>query len=130
LNRLQKYAWIVLALALLTLTSSWPTSDDEQQPVSRNDEQINKVAQQVLAEGRQVFRFDTFGDEDFWGGTLRLHQGFRPDGKSAAVLIPPAFGLAGMNMYTWTGWGSVTHWNAFVANLEMHGKGSRKSFPK
>ncbi len=48
----------------------------------------------------------------------------RPDGKSAATLIPPAFGLAGVNMHTWTGWGSVTHWNAFVANLEMHGKGT------
>jgi cytochrome c peroxidase len=50
-------------------------------------------------------------------------KAFRPDGKTAATLIPPAFGLAGVNLHTWTGWGSVTHWNAFVANLEMHGKG-------
>jgi len=50
-------------------------------------------------------------------------KGFRPDGLSAATLIPPAFGMAGVNLHTWTGWGSVTHWNAFVANLEMHGKG-------
>jgi CxxC motif-containing protein (DUF1111 family) len=39
-------------------------------------------------------------------------------------LIPPAFGLAGVNLGTWTGWGSVTYWNAFVANLEMHGQGN------
>ena len=51
-------------------------------------------------------------------------KGFRPDGKTAATLIPPAFGLAGVNLHTWVGWGSVTHWNAFVANLEMHGKGT------
>ena len=51
-------------------------------------------------------------------------QGFRPDGKTAAVLIPPAFGLAGVNLHTYTGWGSVPYWNAFVANLEMHGKGN------
>lgn len=51
-------------------------------------------------------------------------KAFRPDGKTAAVLIPPAFGLAGVNLHTWTGWGSVTYWNAFVANLEMHGKGN------
>jgi hypothetical protein len=51
-------------------------------------------------------------------------KAFRPDGKSAATLIPPAFGLAGVNLHTWTGWGSVTHWNAFVANLEMHGNGT------
>lgn len=44
--------------------------------------------------------------------------------KSAATLIPPAFGLAGFNLHTWTGWGSVTYWNAFVANLEMHGQGT------
>lgn len=43
---------------------------------------------------------------------------------SAATLIPPAFGLAGVNLHTWTGWGSVTHWNAFVASLEMHGSGT------
>jgi hypothetical protein len=42
---------------------------------------------------------------------------------SGASLIPPAFGLAGVNLHTWIGWGSVPHWNAFVANLEMHGKG-------
>jgi hypothetical protein len=51
-------------------------------------------------------------------------KGFRPDGKTAATLIPPAFGLAGVNLHTFTGWGSVTYWNAFVANLEMHGKGT------
>lgn len=51
-------------------------------------------------------------------------KAFRPDGASAATLIPPAFGLAGVNLHTWTGWGSVTHWNAFVANLEMHGQGT------
>ena len=49
---------------------------------------------------------------------------FRSDGRSAATLIPPAFGLAGVNLGTWTGFGSTTYWNAFVANLEMHGKGT------
>jgi hypothetical protein len=51
-------------------------------------------------------------------------KAFRPDGKTAATLIPPAFGLAGMNQHTFTGWGSVPYWNAFVANLEMHGSGT------
>jgi len=51
-------------------------------------------------------------------------KAFRPDGQSAATLLPPAFGLAGVNLHTWTGWGSVTYWNAFVANLEMQGKGT------
>jgi len=43
---------------------------------------------------------------------------------SGATLIPPAFGLAGVNLHTWTGWGSIPYWNAFVANIEMHGKGT------
>jgi hypothetical protein len=48
----------------------------------------------------------------------------RPDGATSATLIPAAFGLAGVNLSTYTGWGNVTHWNAFVANLEMHGQGT------
>src|SRR5712664_840835 len=187
------------------------------------------AADLVIDEGRQTFRFETFGDEAFWGDTLQIHKAiegsasggtgagvsprvalsvglkvdsdvlpsslvsgikagtvnlddpattvqllemsavvgvkatsngagglasigitcalchatvddsfpgkfdaelfldgkaFRPDGKSAATLIPAAFGLRGVNLHTWTGWGSLTQWNAFVANLEMHGKGS------
>ncbi len=51
-------------------------------------------------------------------------KAFAPGGASAATLIPPAFGLVGVNLHTWTGWGSVTHWNGFVATIEMHGKGT------
>lgn len=51
-------------------------------------------------------------------------KGFRPDGGAFATLIPPAFGLAGVNLHTWTGWGGVSHWNAFVAVLEMGGQGT------
>ncbi len=51
-------------------------------------------------------------------------KGFRPDGKTAATLIPAAFGLAGVNLHTYTGWGSVTYWNAYVAVTQMHGKGT------
>ncbi len=51
-------------------------------------------------------------------------KAFRPDGKTAATLLPSAYGLAGVSLHTYTGWGSVTHWNAFVANLEMHGRGT------
>jgi mono/diheme cytochrome c family protein len=47
-----------------------------------------------------------------------------PSGKPQPTVIPPAFGLAGVNLHTFTGWGSVTHWNGFVANLEMHGQGT------
>lgn len=52
-------------------------------------------------------------------------KAFRPDGKPAATLIPAAFGMAGVNNHTWTGgWGTVTYWNAYVANLELQGQGT------
>lgn len=44
---------------------------------------------------------------------------------SGATLIPNARGLVGHNLHTWTGgWGTITCWNAFVAVLELHGKGT------
>jgi hypothetical protein len=51
-------------------------------------------------------------------------KGLRPDGKRACTLIPPAYGLAGVNLHTWTGFGSVTYWNAYVGATEMHGSGT------
>ena len=51
-------------------------------------------------------------------------KGLRPDGKSAATVLPAAFGQAGVNLATYTGWGSVTYWNAYVANTQMHGVGT------
>lgn len=61
-------------------------------------------------------RFDAELDKD--------GKAFRPDGNQAGTLLPPAFGLAGVNLHTWTGYGSVTYWNAYVANTEMHGAGT------
>jgi hypothetical protein len=51
-------------------------------------------------------------------------KAFRPDGKPATTVLPAAFGLAGVNLHTYAGWGSVTHWNAYVANTQMYGKGT------
>jgi hypothetical protein len=61
-------------------------------------------------------KFDAVLDKD--------GKAFRPDGKPAATLIPPAFGLAGVNLHTWTGFGSVAYWNAYVAATELHGSGT------
>jgi hypothetical protein len=61
-------------------------------------------------------RFDAVLDKD--------GKAFRPDGKQAGTLIPPAFGLAGVNLHTWTGFGSVPYWNAYVAVTQMHGSGT------
>lgn len=68
--------------------------------------------------------FASWGPGKFDAELLFDGKAFRPDGKSAATLIPAAFGLAGVNLHTYTGWGSVPHWNALVANLEMGGRGT------
>src|SRR6059058_5026588 len=265
-------ACVSLALALLFVIKLLPLLAQTTPEVVGYDDAISHNAQQMLAEGKQTFRFDTFGSEAFWGGTLKLHEAvaklspkkavalglkvdadalpadlveqikrgeidledpattlalaklnavvgvkafltpdgsgmksigincalchstvddsfapgighrldgwpnrdldvgaivasapdlsafkkllgvpeptvrkvlkswgpgkfdaqlvldgkaFRPDGKPAATLNPAAFGLAGVNNHTWTGsWGNVSYWNAYVGNLEMHGKGN------
>lgn len=282
MKRYRTYILTVSVLAVFMLASyKTAFSDDKpdsKQTLTKLDKQINQQTQQTLADGREIFRFDTFGDEAFWGDTLKLHQAikgaklggvgqgvspktalgvglkvdvdalpgnlvsrlkrgrvdlndpavtvellrlnavvgltgifsgndlssvgiqcalchstvdnsltsgighrldgwanrdlnvgaiialspdlsalttllevdeetvrkvlaswgpgkydaelifdgkaFRPDGKSSATLLPPAFGLAGVNLHTWTGWGSVPYWNASVAVLQMHGKGT------
>jgi hypothetical protein len=49
----------------------------------------------------------------------------RPDGKAAATLIPPAFGLSGISNHTWSGSrGTLPYWNAYVAVTQMHGSGT------
>ncbi len=67
---------------------------------------------------------NAWGPGKFDAELLLDGKGFQPDGRSSAALIPPAFGLAGINLHTYTGWGSIPYWNAFVAVLEMHGQGT------
>jgi hypothetical protein len=62
---------------------------------------------------------NSWGPGKFDASVFLDGKAVRPDGRSAAVMIPPAFGLAGVNLHTSTGWGGVSHWNAFVANLLM-----------
>ena len=51
-------------------------------------------------------------------------KALRPDGKVSASVLPAAFGLKDITLTTYTGWGDISYWNAFVANLQMHGKGT------
>ena len=71
---------------------------------------------------REVFR--SWGPGKYDAELNQDGKATRPDGKSAATVLPAAFGLAGVNLHTYTGWGSVTHWNAYVAITQMHGKGT------
>ncbi len=64
-------------------------------PVEGFDGAIRRNAERMIEQGRRIFRFDTFGDEAFWGGTLKLHQaieGARLGGVGPGV--SPATALA------------------------------------
>jgi cytochrome c peroxidase len=41
------------------------------------DAEITRNAQQMIEDGRKIFRFDTFGDEAFWGGRIDDFQSAR-----------------------------------------------------
>ena len=51
----------------------------------------------------------------------RVNVDGRMDGP---VVIPPAYGLHGVALETYTGEGPISYWNAYVAVTQMHGQGS------
>jgi hypothetical protein len=66
-------AGVAIVLGLLVL-SPWFYAKEK----GKNHEAILDNAEQLIEEGQQTFRFDTFGDEEFWGGdfscTRRLRE--------------------------------------------------------
>src|SRR5439155_7345291 len=58
----------VIAVAFLQSGKAQQGTKEESLPSPEQD------ALQMIKEGRRIFRYDTFGDEDFWGGALKLHQ--------------------------------------------------------
>lgn len=58
-------------------------------------------------------------------GKGRYDPRFNVDGISKPVVIPPAYGLAGIHKVTYTGDGdSPAYWNRYVAVVQMGGQGS------
>src|SRR5437879_1147470 len=58
-------------------STSWGQEQGRVPPVSLPGQQGQALIRDVLRmiqEGRKTFRFDTFGDEVFWGDALKLHQ--------------------------------------------------------
>lgn len=59
---------------------------------------VLRAASELISEGRYSFRYETFGDEAFWGGTLGLHRAIAGDaegglGPGVSVETARAFGL-------------------------------------
>ena len=58
-------AWSLWAQSKKTSSQATP---------SANDQIISNNAQELLKQGKEIFRYDTFGDEAFWGDALHLNQ--------------------------------------------------------
>jgi hypothetical protein len=103
----------------------WPNRDLNVGAIIALAPNLQPIADELrvsVATVRQVLL--SWGPGKFDAELVLDGKAFRPDGKSAATLIPPALRLPGVNLHTWTGWGSIPYWNAFVATIEMHGKGN------
>jgi hypothetical protein len=57
-------------------------------------------------------------------GPGRYDPRFNIDGINHPVMLPPAYGLAGVGAETYTGDGPISYWNAYVAVTQMGGKGT------
>ena len=60
-------------LATVTLFGLMVTAQRVKSDSTSNDPTADNAVQ-LVTQGRQIFRFDTFGDQTFWGDTLKLHQ--------------------------------------------------------
>jgi hypothetical protein len=49
------------------------TATEDDAPARLARDPVARAAADAIEEGRETFRFDTFGSEAFWGGQLRLH---------------------------------------------------------
>ena len=61
-------------MGTLALRQTSPAAEAQLTRIDDYDSVIDRNAERMIEEGRQIFRFDTFGSEDFWGGKLRLHE--------------------------------------------------------
>ncbi|HWK10661.1 MAG TPA: hypothetical protein VNR64_11445, partial [Vicinamibacterales bacterium] len=67
--------WVVsVVLAAGRTTDAKRITKEQTQVKKAASQDVLANASEKITHGRQVFRFDTFGDQAFWGDTLRLHQ--------------------------------------------------------
>src|SRR5215471_16812567 len=72
-SRLRK-AWILTGGVVLIVVALGITRSAKVSARSPNQNSVVQNAISKVEQGEQIFRFDTFGDESFWGDTIKLHQ--------------------------------------------------------
>jgi mono/diheme cytochrome c family protein len=66
--------WVLSLATVLTACVAKSAKEDAGQPPTGAGEAVDDMSPQTLAEGQRIFRFDTFGDEQFWTDTARMHE--------------------------------------------------------
>src|SRR5688572_27426406 len=62
-------------------------SANDERGLSKNDRHINATARRLIDEGRQIFRFETFGSEAFFGDALQLHKAIENVSPKTALAV-------------------------------------------
>ncbi len=100
-NTRKTVAVCLLIAGLLSSLTAFSAGSDRSTVKTKAGSSLNsdpsiEFAEQMVTQGRDIFRFDTFGDEQFWGDTLHLHQaiqGARFGGVGPGVTPNAALGL-------------------------------------
>ena len=79
-----------LSLVLVSLLAvACPNAATQQSLPSASgqfDGLISSNVNTMIEDGRQIFRYDTFGDEGFWSDALKLHQAIAGAAREASAL--------------------------------------------
>ena len=125
-----------VAFGMGTLLDGWANRDLDIGAFAARAPDLQPIAEMLEVDAPMVSTvLNSWGPGKFDAELFMDGKAFNPQqvshgvvtGKnvSGATMIPNAYGLAGFNQHTWTGaWGTVTYWNAFVANLELRGIGT------
>lgn len=62
----KQFRGLMVPLLMAALCAITAGCDDDDDPTGPDPD--------LIAQGREIFRFDTFGDEQFWTDTLRMHE--------------------------------------------------------
>src|SRR5262245_4286072 len=74
---------LALAVAVVACDEPKPTEPPLGAPLQAAEGPLNPA---LIAQGKQIFRFETYGDESFWTDTLRLHEVIRSSVSPATAL--------------------------------------------
>jgi len=65
---------LLVGFGLIDAKQANAQAQASQKVPSHSDRLLSAHAQRMIEQGRQIFRYDTFGDEQLWTDVLRMHE--------------------------------------------------------